>query len=377
MLSGGVDSSSLMATAMELGADGRCAAYSLVDPGGLLDEQEFMQRAVTSIGCAWHQFTPSTFPVEAYRNATRQRADLPSAPNARLTSALKDGARRQGVRVLLSGIGSDEWLGGSFYHCADLFRTLRWTELASYLTSLAPFPDFELPHPTLKVMTWPLLPRAVRRAIKKAIGRDGVPPWVRPEFARRIDLGDRLYPMIAEPRFPTIAQRSIYLDMTSGGSIQSIEDEERSVAQHGIEVRYPYADRRIVEFGLAIPEELRWRGGLRKWVLRESMRDRLPAEVRLRRVSPNAGSTFVPTLRDLIDTGLFRGAAIEREGWVNAGDAHAFFDRIVARQAAGDPDYTDDVWPMWIVAAVELWMREVIDRSDANQEEQRCEMVTT
>jgi asparagine synthase (glutamine-hydrolysing) len=369
-----------MATAMQLGASGAagpCAAYSLIDPGGLLDERPFMQRTVTTLGCAWHQFTPSTFPVEAYFAAARQRADLPSAPNARLTSALKEGARQHGVRVLLSGIGSDEWLGGSFYHCADLFRTLRWRELRSYVRELTQFPEFELPHPTLKVMTWPLLPRAVRRTIKKLIGRDGVPPWIRPEFARRIALGDRLYPMIDEPRFPTIAQRSIYLDMTSGGTIQSIEDEERSVAQHGIEMRYPYADRRIIEFGLAIPEEMRWRGGLRKWVLREAMRDHLPAEVRLRRVSPNAGSTFVATLRALVDAGLFRQPAIEREGWVSGGEAHAFFDRIAARQAAGDPDYTDDVWPMWIVAAVELWMREIVDRIPAVEPEDRCEIMTT
>jgi asparagine synthase (glutamine-hydrolysing) len=377
MLSGGVDSSSVMATAARLertgGAAARCDAYSLIDPGGPLDEKAFIDLTVERIGCIPHQFEPSTFPASAYRLATRRRADLASSPNARLMSGLRDGARLRGVRVLLSGIGSDEWLGGSFYHCTDLFRRLRWIALASYLRSLAPYPDFELPKPAIKVMTWPLLSRSMRRRIKRLIGRDGVPTWIRPEFARRVGLADRLYPLVKEPRFPTIAQRSTYLDMTSGGTVHFIEDEERSAAECGIEIRYPYADRRMMEFGLAIPEDMRWRGGLRKWLLREAMRGGLPDEVRLRRVSPNAGAAFVPTLCELFDEGLFREPAVERAGWVDGGEARGFFDRMLARRASGDPDYTDDVWPMWLIVAVELWMRHVADRDSADEGEQRCE----
>lgn len=366
MLSGGVDSGSIMATAVQLGRSGDvttgCDAFSLVDPGGLLDEKAFIDRTVAMVGCASHQYTLSLFPVEAYHDVTRRRADLASSPNARLMSSVKDGARQQGVRVLLSGVGSDEWLGGSFYHCADLFRSLRWIALGSYVRSVSAFPEFDLPRPALKVMTWPLLPRAARKRIKMLIGRDGVPRWVRRDFARRIALADRLYPRAPDPPFPTIAQRSIYLDMTSGGTVHCIEDEERSAAEFGLEIRCPYADRRIVEFGMAIPEELRWRGGARKFVLREAMRGQVPVEVRRRRTSPDAGSVFVPTLRALADGGLLRDAEIEREGWVDPVEVRAFHDQILARQASGDPEYTRDVWPMWIVAAVELWMREVADR---------------
>jgi hypothetical protein len=121
---------------------------------------------------------------------------------------------------------------------------------------------------------------------------------------------------------------------------------------------------------------MRWRGGTRKFVLREAMRDWLPADVRLRLTSPDAGSAFVPTLRALADDGLFRGSDIEREGWVDAGALRAFYDQILSRQADGD-DYTNDVWPMWIVAAVELWMREVSDRHTSESREGRCDEMMT
>jgi asparagine synthase (glutamine-hydrolysing) len=316
------------------------------------------------------------FPVETYHALTRQRADMATSPNGRLMSAIRDGARQQGVRVLLSGIGGDEWLGGSFYHAADLFRSMRWIALASYARAMAAFPEFDLPPASPAIVVWPHLSRTTRRRIKRAIGRDGVPIWISRDFARRVALADRLYPVDPDLPFPTIAQRNIYRGMTCGSAIHHIEDDERAAAECGLEMRQPYADRRVMEFGLAIPEELRWRGGSRKFVLRQAMRGLVPAEVVERRTSPNGGGTFVPTLRALADEGLWERPAVEREGWVLPGAARTFYDRVLARQAAGDPDYTDEVWPLWIVAAVELWMREVADRPADDDEEQTCEMTT-
>ena len=316
------------------------------------------------------------FPAETYREITRQRADLASSPNGRIMTAINAAAQQRGVRVLLSGIGGDEWFGGSFYHCADLFRSLRWVALAAYVRA-ASIPELNLPPVSLKILAWPLLSRGVRKRIKMATGHDGVPPWIRREFAERVGLADRLYPDDPDLAFPTIAQRNIYRGMTSGSAVHHVEDDERAAAECGVEIRHPFADRRIMEFGMAIPEELRWNGSTRKFLLREAMRGEIPLETLERRTSPNGGCTFMPPLRAFADEALFERPAIEREGWVHAGHVRALYNRLLARQAAGDPDYTDDVWPMWIVAAVELWMREVADRaSPMDQEEQACEITT-
>ncbi len=381
MLSGGVDSSSIMATAMHLKPSGaradNCAAFSLIDPGGPLDERTFIDQTVAMLGCASHQYTAAAVPVDAYRDVTRRRADVASSPSAHLMTAVTAGARQHGVRVLLSGIGSDEWLGGSPYHSADLLRSLRWLTLGSYLRSAWSSRLIADPRTAVKIMTWPLLPRAARKRIKRWVGHDAVPSWIRRDFAARIGLADRLYARAKDPPFPTIAQRRIFRDMTSGLMVHGIEDQERSAAVFGVEIRYPFNDRRVMEFGLAIPEELRCRAGVRKFVLREAMREALPPEVRVRAASPNGGSVFMPALRALVDEGLFRHPVIEREGWAEPGESRKFYDRILARQASGDSDYTDDVWSMWSVAAVELWMREVAGRSAGDQEETTCETMTT
>ena len=243
LLSGGVDSSSILATAMHLRRSGAlvrdCSAFSLIDPGGPLDERAFMDRTVARLGCASHQYRATPVPVDAYRDVTRRRVDLASSPSARLMTSVKDGARQHGVRVLLSGIGSDEWLGGSVYHCADLARSLRWGALATYVRSARSSGAIADARTALKLMTWPLLSRGVRKRIKTLIGRNAVPRWVRRDFAARIGLADRLYPPDPDPPFPTIAQRTIFRDMTSGLMVHVIEDEERSAAEFGLEVAVP------------------------------------------------------------------------------------------------------------------------------------------
>jgi asparagine synthase (glutamine-hydrolysing) len=380
MLSGGLDSSSVLAMATELRRSGEvlraCDAFSLVDPGGPLDESPAIGDTVAALGCRGHQFIAAAAPAQAFSEQTRRRAGVASSPGAALMTPIRNAARDQGVRVLLSGVGGDEWFNGSVYHAADLFRSGRWLALGPYLRAVSGTEMLTDPRAALKIMTWPLLPRAARKRIKAVIARDRTPPWVDRTFARRIGLADRLYPLQLEPSFPTIAQRTIFRDMTSGLVVRDVEDEERLGAESGVEMRYPFADRRIMEFGLALPEELRWRGGVRKFVLREAMRDALPASVLARQESPNGGSAFMPPLRELAAAGLFRRPCVEDEGWTVPGQVDVFYQRIVARQAAGDPDYTDDVWPMWSIASIELWMREAVRQPAAGREEGRCEMTT-
>ena len=46
-----------------------------------------------------------------------------------------------------------------------------------------------------------------------------------------------------------------------------------------LELRLPFLDYRVVEFGFTLPLGLLMRDGWMKWLVRRTMRDRLPAEV--------------------------------------------------------------------------------------------------
>lgn len=51
---------------------------------------------------------------------------------------------------------------------------------------------------------------------------------------------------------------------------------DRASMYHTLEVRVPFLDKEFVEYCINLPPELKVRDGITKWILREAMRDRLP-----------------------------------------------------------------------------------------------------
>jgi len=49
-----------------------------------------------------------------------------------------------------------------------------------------------------------------------------------------------------------------------------------------LEARVPYLDNEVIDLALSIPSDLKLRGGIRKWILREAFAERLPQEIRQR-----------------------------------------------------------------------------------------------
>jgi asparagine synthase (glutamine-hydrolysing) len=127
----------------------------------------------------------------------------------------------------------------------------------------------------------PLLPGPVRRLVRAAIGREQPrDAWLastalRPEVGRELDL-ERLVPWLderwrADPRAPARA-------LLRGGASQA-ETRAAMAALTGVEDRDPTGDRRVLEVALRQPEWVRRHHGRNRAVARGAMADRLPAEI--------------------------------------------------------------------------------------------------
>ena len=62
--------------------------------------------------------------------------------------------------------------------------------------------------------------------------------------------------------------------------------KDRMSMAHGLEVRVPFADHRILEYGYNIPWSLKFEGGVEKALLRHAMADYLPERILKRKKSP-------------------------------------------------------------------------------------------
>ena len=379
-VSGGLDSSSILAVAQLICRNGKPAApgleiFSVIFPGLDCDESDYIGDVLSMWGCKGNTLRPEEPDGLRCVEQVKRYLDIPDYPNGSLSDPLKTLAREKDVRVLLTGFGGDEWFTGSSYHYADLLRQFKILSLIRQIrfdskVSGVIFPEFSI----LKFGLWPLLPEAARNAIKRVMGRDGYPRWVSPRFAQENHLAERLRrKAVRQNHHSSFAQLDLYNTLNSGWLTHFAEMEDRAASWFGLEERHPLYDRRIVEFALALPEDQRWREDQTKYVLRQALRELLPESVRRRRGKADFSHAFVKALQGPMGEQLFSSLNIASMGWVDGFRVIEMYRGMMQLYARGDERYIKHVWPLWMVFGIELWFKTVF----VNKQTQSREAIGT
>jgi asparagine synthase (glutamine-hydrolysing) len=362
-LSGGIDSSAVVALGQRLIQSGGVPARSLeafsqTYPHRPDDEGPFAEAVAEHCGVKLH-LLPSAMPEPRYAEAQASRyLDFPEYPNsATIVGSISRAAAGAGCRVMLTGIWGNSFLEGSAEHAADLLGAGRVLEaIGRTRADAALFGG----HPG-SILLWngvvPLVPKYIRGKLGVLLRRPPIPDHVPRAFARRVALRDRLRQPTWTPEFPTLAQRAAYKSGLSAWNVWNAELTERGAAWHGIEERHPFADRRLVEFCLTLPETQRRRGGAFKVVLRRAMRDLVPEAARARQSQPDYCFLFMNALAAAGGERTFQRLAVAERGWVDERRARALYRRAAALFSRGYSGYSALAWPLWNIRALELWIR--------------------
>jgi asparagine synthase (glutamine-hydrolysing) len=294
-LSGGLDSSSIVSTAERLVNRGSIAGtVTLVDSLGSGDETPFSNLVVNELGVpnlqlrdtwAWQEnsgFTATDEPSSLYPFQARDRA-------------IRETLRQHNARVLLSGLGADHYLTGNLNYIPDLVTAGRWVQAGKDLLawSMAMRRSF----------WWTARNYAVEPLIGGRLLRSGhdedalrLPRWlgdanvVAREYARLADV------TVNPPRGRRFAHSTARELATVAEWVLRGEFEE------GMDVRYPFLSRPLVEFALRLPVAMKARPRARKWILRESMRGVLPEAIRTRQGKGGIGARILWSLNQEADT---------------------------------------------------------------------------
>jgi len=355
MLSGGIDSSLVAGMAARVAARGgrpSPRAFSLIYPGDPCNEQPFIEAAATHAGiesiCVAHP------DVNPYEDDVRRYRDLPNSPGGAGSDPLFALAREQGVRVMLTGAGGDEWFSGHQSHYADLLRRGRFLSLCRDVRDDIRADALSGWRRAVWNTVRPMTPDRVLDLARRAVGHAPIPAWIRPEFAARVGLRDRLYDVPRRFGFPTHAQNEQFREGANGFSIYAGELFERSISRFGLEAAHPLDDRRLMEFGMALPEEQRWTRGSRKAILRRAGATLVTPAVRTRRENTDYIRPYEDAWRRLDGRARLAAPGAVFDSWVDRDALLADFDRVVCVPGQYD-------WPYWMALAVRLWADEVLD----------------
>jgi asparagine synthase (glutamine-hydrolysing) len=188
-----------------------------------------------------------------------------------------------GARLLLDGVGGDFTVNprgrGALAH---LFRTGKFGRLIAEIG-----PTMR----TTRQSLWQVLKRELITNLlpRRLLNRLYNGPWRRPsEFAIQDSFLERLLregglrTTSGPAPIPVGAMRAMSFYAAAAQAAASRPSRAIPAASFGLELCRPFLDKRVVEFGLAIPDHLQVRGGRDRYLARTALADVYPPELQTR-----------------------------------------------------------------------------------------------
>ena len=301
-LSGGIDSSSIVACMRRVEPDLEIHAISYIAENQRLSEEKWIDIVGESTRAEVHKVRVSPSDLARDLDALLKAQQEPfGSTSVYAQFRVFQMARERGIKVMLDGQGADELLGGYRYcvsaRLASLIRQRKFSEVAALIRSASRGPHADALWLILCSGDY-LIPKALQAPLRALIAKELTPGWVKASWfsGRGVDPSNVNYcPDVDVLRHTLIRM----LFVTSLPHLLRYED--RNSMAFSIESRVPFLTPQLAEFMLALPEEyIIDRDGRTKSVFRRAMRGIVPDSI--------------------LDRGDKIGFATPEKEWLNAVD---------------------------------------------------------
>jgi asparagine synthase (glutamine-hydrolysing) len=284
-LSGGLDSSSIVCgmrhirdvrDAGERLADDWQRAFVATYPSSVIDERKYADEVIRKTGAnpVYCEITPDMY-LENFERILFQYeeiSDIHLGP-----WAVHKAQRENGVVVTLDGHGGDEALAGYPWHVTasikDAFSgfSLRRAALSlDTMKKLELFPQEQFYWKSIQAVGG----KALNRIFKKE------QTWLMQSPAEFISPAYEKDRSCIQERDALF--QSLYVDFHFTQLPMNLRDFDRLSMAHGVEVRSPFMDWRLVTFTFSLPSGSKLGDGFTKRILRDALKDILPEPIRQR-----------------------------------------------------------------------------------------------
>ncbi len=369
-LSGGLDSSAVVAFAREVCPDLQC--FTILQKGGaeegVVDDLPYARRVAKHLGVRLDTVEIDSSRMAGDIERMIWQLDEPLADPAPLNVLyICELARKQGAKVLLSGAGGDDLFTGYRRHRAvELERYWSWlpTAARSMLERSSARLDQRraFGRKFAKLMNGASLTGDARIANYFAWSRESdLRALYSPSMLRELGAHTATEPMLdflrPLPSSVSPLERMLALEQRFFLSDHNLPYTDKMSMAVGVEVRVPLLDLELVEFAARIPTAVKQKGGVGKWVFKKAMEPYLPHDVIYR---PKSGfgaplrTWMRHELRPLIGD-LLGADSLRRRGLF---EPKAVASLIDANQSGRiDASYT-----LLSLLSVEIWCRRFIDQ---------------
>jgi asparagine synthase (glutamine-hydrolysing) len=257
-LSGGIDSTALLALANETGHQG-CSTFSIAVDEAAADESAIARQTATHFGSDHHEMRLDARMAETLFAQFLIHLDQPTIDGFN-TFTVSKLASMHGMKVVLSGLGGDEVFAGyaSFTKIPQMYR---WHGLIRAIPGICPLLDRNKSKHQ-RLADFLRSPGRVEDAYASLRGifsqREAaqLTAWITGVEMAQVESGKRK----AEG---SIADQVSVLELTRYMRNQLLRDSDVMSMAHGLELRVPFVDRTLLESVASIPAAIRLQAGKR------------------------------------------------------------------------------------------------------------------
>jgi asparagine synthase (glutamine-hydrolysing) len=355
-LSGGIDSTVTTALVKKLAGD-RLRSFSVSFDDAEFDESSYQQEASafigtqhTNVACAYHDIA-EVFPEVIWHT---EHPILRTAPAPMfLLSRL---VRNSGFKVVLTGEGADEMLGGydifkeakirRFWgrNLESSWRPLLLKRLYPYMENIQRQPAaylkkfFRVTSDDLASPFFSHLPRWELTAKLKVFYSDAVRSEILPDQA--MTEIERALPEGFSGWAPFNQAEYLEAAYLLPGYILSSQGDRMAMA-HSVEGRYPFLDHRVVEFAAKLPPHLKMKVLDQKRLLKLASEGLIPPSIRRRPKQPYRapdGKSFINSSIPEYVSDLLSPRALQQNGLFDAVAVGALLNKFRTGRATGVKD---------------------------------------
>ena len=372
-LSGGIDSSSVVAMMSQLSSE-PVKTYSIGFEEQSFNELKYARIVAERFGTDHHEFIVKPNAIDVlprliwhYNEPYADSSAIPTYYVAKVT--------RQHVTVALNGDGGDESFGGYERYVAN--------KLADYYQRIPAFIREGMIARLVKKLPESTERRDMVRRIKRFTAAIPYSPerryaqWMchfdndtkyrlySPEFRERmaeIDSIDLLVNIYSKAKAVDFADKTFYADVMTYLPDDLLVKVDIASMAHSLEARSPYLDQRLMEFAASIPPDLKLKGMTTKHILKKALANILPPEILHREkmgFGVPIGRWFRHELKDLAYDILLDPKSVQR-GYFAVG----FVKKMLDEHVSGKVDHG---YRIWALLNLELWHRMFIDSADVSK----------
>lgn len=361
MLSGGLDSSAVAHEVLRHGGTVRDAyTISCSDHDRQYDQQSddlrFARLMAQRLGIELKVIPARANFIELLPRLSRFLEDGISDPAAINSYLICEAARRSGVKVMLSGQGADEFLGGYRRYAAERMlkslpggvrTTARW--LGNHWPAAVPG-RFNAVNRRLKRLLLLAGEERPERLINMYI-------WTAPEKIAQLfvqpaglQIAADIAALFDRHGYSDVLDTMMRVDQQFDLMSLNLTYTDRMSMAVGVEARVPFLDFDLVRVMNAIPTEVKMKGGVAKYVLKKAMEPHLPHEVIYRE---KAG--FSLPIRSWMRSGndIFRHyldpKRLRDQGIFDAGTVQTMYEQNLS----GGGDYSNVLFSM---LCIQVWL---------------------